>query len=638
MALEFLKKGEPKVKKEKAPKAEKIAVKKKEGKFRLPSVKMPKLKRSAIKMPKWKLPAFISIKKRPVKEDKKRIFTLSVRLLLLCLLPMALACTVITMFSANRLRSGLEAEIEKSLKIVATSVNETYTNLYEGDYKTDVSGGSLYKGETAITGETGLIDSIKGSTGFDVSMLYGNMRLITTFRNPNGVRINGVGISKDVYSNITAGENLFLSNYKVSGIDYYILYLPLVNSDGTIIGAIEAGVESASVNKTINTQILGIVGFSIVFVALAAVAVVLLSKGLVNGLTAVRKFLHKIVHGELGAQPDEALAKRDDELGDIYRMAIRLQNTLRQIVNEIKLSATHLNEAADRLTDMAQDTNNVVDDVIVAVGEISQGAKQQADDTSETNDNIMRMGKQIENIVDEVENLNQNAVKMAEEGTESERIINELNISNTETKEAVMQVAEQITLMSDSIRDITSALDMIRNVADETTLLALNASIEAARVGEAGRGFAVVAQQINKLAEQSNSSIGKIEKVIENVVTTSEKMVVIMSDVKGKMDQQQGKLDETMSKSVAVANEVESSKQKIEMIRDNVDRLSEFGAAIGGVVSNLAAVSYENAASADNTKNSADAMSGTMVELKEASMNLVELSKELERSLGLFKL
>ena len=129
-------------------------------------------------------------------------------------------------------------------------------------------------------------------------------------------------------------------------------------------------------------------------------------------------------------------------------MAIRLQNTLRQIVNEIKLSATRLNEAADQLTDMAVNTNNVVDDVIQAVGEISQGAKQQADDTAETNDNIIRMGKQINDIVGEVENLNKNATKMAEEETESERIINELNASNAETKAAVMQVAEQITLTS----------------------------------------------------------------------------------------------------------------------------------------------------------------------------------------------
>lgn len=572
-----------------------------------------------------------------VQEGKKRIFTLPVRLLLLCLLPMTLACTVITVFSANRLRSGIEAELEKSLRIVTTSVNETYTNLYEGEYSMDL-GGTMRKGKTTITGETGLIDSIKEQTEFEVSMLYGNMRLITTMRNPNGARINGVGISNDIYATISNGEFVFLTECTVAGTEYYILYQPLKNPDGSVIGAIEAAVETESANKTINGQVLGIVAFSIVFVALAAVAVVLLSKGLVNGLAAVRKFLHKIVHGELNTESDATLQKREDELGDIYRMAIRLQNTLRQIVKEIKQSAERLNESADHLTDMAQNTNNVVEDVILAVGEISQGAKQQADDTSETNENILRMGKQIETIVGEVENLNKNAVKMAEEETESERIINELNVSNTETKEAVMQVAEQITLMSDSIRDITTALDMIRNVADETTLLALNASIEAARVGEAGRGFAVVAQQINKLAEQSNSSIGKIENVIESVVSTSERMVYIMDDVKSKMDQQQDKLDETMQKSVAVANEVETSKQKIEMIRGNVDNLSEFGTVIGGVVSNLAAVSYENAASADNTKSSADAMSITMSELREASMNLVNLSKELEQSLGLFKL
>lgn len=656
MALDFFKEKAPKVKKYKAPKERKLILPKEmkaskakkekaprvkkektpvankaEGKLKLPQIKLPQIKKLQIK-----LPSFVS-KNKPIKEGKKRILTLSVRLLLLCLLPMAVACTIITVFSANRLRSGLEAEIEKSLKIVTTSVNETYTNLYEGEYSMDL-GGTMRKGETTITGETGLIDSIKEQTKFEVSMMYGNMRLITTLRNPNGARINGVGISNDIYTTISNGEFVFLTECSVAGTEYYILYQPLKNPDGTVIGAIEAAVETKSVNKTINGQVIGIVAFSVVFVALAAVAVVLLSKGLVNGLTAVRRFLHKIVHGELGTQPDAVLQNRDDELGDIYRMAIRLQNTLRQIVNEIKLSANRLNEAADQLTEMAQNTNNVVEDVILAVGEISQGAKQQADDTSETNENILRMGKQIENIVGEVENLNTNATKMAEEETESERIINELNASNTETKEAVMQVAEQITLMSESIRDITSALDMIRNVADETTLLALNASIEAARVGEAGRGFAVVAQQINKLAEQSNSSIGKIENVIESVVSTSEKMVYIMGNVKSKMDQQQDKLDETMQKSVAVANEVEASKQKIEKIRGNVDNLSEFGIAIGGVVSNLAAVSYENAASADNTKNSADAMSGTMAELREASMNLVDLSKELEKSLGMFKL
>lgn len=623
---------EPKIKKEKLPKAEKPVKEMKEGKFKLSKLKLPKLQTDKIK-----LPAFLAVKKKPIKENKKRVLTLSIRLLLLCLLPMALACLMITMFSANRLRASIETEIEKSLKIVTTTVNETYTTLYEGDYVVDLTG-RVTKGGVLITADNRLIDSIKEGTGLEVSFLFGNSRVITTLRNPNGARANGISIPKENYNRVENGEAFFVTNYSVAGNSLYAYYQPLVNSDGTVVGVIEAAVDSSIVKKTINAQIWGIVAFSLVFVVIAAVAVVLLSKGLVKGLTAIRKYLHKITNGDLSSQPDAAMQNRDDELGDIYRMAIRLQNTLRQIVNEIKQSAALLNTSADQLSDMAQNTNNVVEDVIRAVAEISEGAKQQAEDTSETNDSIMRMSQQIESIVEDVEKLNVNATKMAQEETESERIINELNASNNETKEAVMQVAEQITVMSDSIRHITGALDMIRNVADETTLLALNASIEAARVGEAGRGFAVVAQQINKLAEQSNSSIGKIEAVIDSVVSTSERMVDIMADVKGKMEQQQEKLDETMKKSVAVAGEVENSKQKIEVIRGSVDNLNEFGNTIGGAVSNLAAVSYENAASADNTKESADAMSTTMNELRDASEKLVELSKELEQSLGLFKL
>ncbi len=632
----------PKVKKYKAPKEPKAKELKlpKEKKEKAPKAKKEKAsvekQKSKLTLPQSKLPAVLS-KKKPVNPEKKRLLTLSGRLLLLCLLPMVLVCIVITTFSANRLRAGIEDEIEKALTIVATSINETYTNLYEGDYSQGQSG-VLSKGDIQISGDNGLIDSIKEQTGFEVSMMYGNMRMITTVRNVNGARANGIGIPAGTYNKITAGEKIFITDYSVGGKTYYAYYQPLINSDGSVVGAIEAAVESASVNKTINGQVWGIIGFSFVFVLIAAGAVVLLSNGLVKGMTSIGKFLEKIVHGNLTARPEPVMQNRDDEIGDIYRMAVSLQSTLYQIVNEIKQSATHLNDSADKLTNMAQNTNNVVDDVILAVAEISNGAKQQAEDTSETNDNIIRMGQQIESIVGEVENLNRNATRMAEEEVESEKIINELNASNNETKEAVMQVAEQISVMSNSIRDITTALDMIRNVADETTLLALNASIEAARVGEAGRGFAVVAQQINKLAEQSNSSIGKIEKVIDGVVSTSEKMVTIMADVKDKMDQQQEKLDETMSKSVSVAGEVESSKQKIEVIRGNVDRLSDFGTAIGGAVSNLAAVSNENAASADNTKDSADAMSITMGELQEASEKLVALSKELEQSLGIFKL
>ena len=586
----------------------------------------------------------------------KRILSLSGRLLLLCLFPMVLACATITAFSASRTRANVEGEIKKSLKTVASSVNQTYTTLYEGDWILQ-DGGMLLKGTNEVTAKNELLDNIEANTGFGVSVLYGDMRAITTICKPGAgrVRINGTKISSSVQTSIVEsvkiseeGEILenpgvFYEEMAILGEKYYVLYQPLFNYDADgkvtgVVGSVEALVSTDSVEEMIQSQLISVILFSVLFVVVAAILVVILSKGLVVGMAAIGKYLDRIVQGELDAEPDKKQENRNDEIGDIYRMAISLKNTLYGIVNEIKTSAARLNESADQLIGMADNTNNVVDDVISAVAEISQGAKQQADDTSETNENIARMGAQIESIVQEVENLNNNANKMADAESKSERIIRELNVSNDETKEAVMQVAEQIAVMSASIRDITAALDMIHNVADETTLLALNARIEAARVGEAGLGFAVVAQEINKLAQQSNASVGKIEKVVDDVIATSDKMVTIMEDVKVKMDQQQIKLDETMQQSVAVADEVESSKQQIEDIRGHVDSLNEFGTSIGEVVANLAAVSYENAASADSTKDSASSMSVTMDDLKNASENLAELSRLLEESLGIFKM
>ena len=85
-------------------------------------------------------------------QERKRFLTFSRKLVGLCLLPMIFICIIITIFSTQSLRSGIEKEIEKSLQIVAVSMDETYTNLYEGDYKKGMTG-KITKGDTTISGD-----------------------------------------------------------------------------------------------------------------------------------------------------------------------------------------------------------------------------------------------------------------------------------------------------------------------------------------------------------------------------------------------------------------------------------------------------------------------------------------------------
>ena len=171
------------------------------------------------------------------------------------------------------------------------------------------------------------------------------------------------------------------------------------------------------------------------------------------------------MNGELDAEPDEKQCRKKDELGDVYRISVKLQKTLRSIVTEIKDSADDLTASSNKLIKMAQDTQESVNDVYHAVGEISDGARNQANETTDANENVVRIGEQIEYISEEVKSLTDYAGRMAEAEKASEEIMKELNGSNESTKESVLRVAEQITDMNGAIQNITKAVSMIQDLS-----------------------------------------------------------------------------------------------------------------------------------------------------------------------------
>ncbi len=599
-------------------------------------VKTEKVKKEKIKKEK-KLKESKASKEKKVKRPGKLKLGISQKLLAMCLLPMIIICIGITIFSATALKAGIEDEIEKALQIVATSVNETYTNLYEGDYQTSQSG-KVTKGDKAISGENQLIDALKEKTGFEVSFLFGNMRLITTVRNKNGSRANGTDTDKDIYKQIEAGEAVYVKDLEIGAQRYYAYYQPLINSDGSVMGAIEVANEVAFVEHLIYGQVVQIVIFAVCFVVIAGICVLILSQAMVRTTKEIHKFLDKLINGELGARPNSKELAGRDELGDIYRIAVKLQETLRKIVMDIKDSAENLTDSANQLAEMSQNTKVTMDGVVVAVDEISQGALSQAENSATANDNIVKISEQIDLITQEVEQLTEYAGRMDADEKASEQIVAQLSASNEETKVSIDRVGEQITIMHQSIQGIKSAVEVIQNIADETDLLSLNASIEAARAGEAGRGFAVVAEQICKLADQSGKSAAEIDKIIEEFLMISDKMVAIMGEVKVNMNHQQDKLAETREKYQDVSKGVENSLANIENIRGKVDVLSDSRNTVRDMVEDLAAISQQNAAASQTTMDSAQGVSDTMQQLQKASEDLLRLSDVLKEGLVIFKI
>lgn len=579
-------------------------------------------------------------KEKPRQKTKKspkkvRIWTFSRRLLALCLLPMTVVCVLLTAVSTVSLKENIELEIYHSLQMIATSVNETYTNLYEGDYTVDYVG-KVRKGDTEINGNYQLVDALQKQTGFDVSLLFQNTRLLTTLRKENGARVNGTPADKTIYTQIEAGETLFLRDTMIFEKECYVLYQPLVNSDQTVMGAIEVVKDSESVRQTIREQVLKIIRYSLMPLIAAAGMVGILSRSMVVKMKRITRFLKELVGGRLDQRPDQRSLKSKDELGDIYRGCVQVQDTLKEMVEEIKASCNNLTSAAAGFMGMADNTTEKADGVKTAVREISGGARIQADYTVTAKEHMTKISSQIEKITLEVDSMAEYAADMSGKEKESQLIITELSETSDQTRNSVSKATEQIERMKEAVNGIKQAVGIIQNIADETDLLSLNASIEAARAGDSGRGFAVVAEQICKLALQSNESGKEIERILEEVINTAGRMETVMEEVGSNMEVQQQKLEKTRNTCSAVAAGVEKSLENMESIKQKIDVLHVSGDSVSDVVEKLSEISEENAESASDTMETAERMSDTMQQVQESSKELLQLSDRLKEVLYSF--
>ncbi len=563
------------------------------------------------------------------------------KLLAICIIPMIMVALIIESLSVRSLEKAVEKQIESALKIVATSVNETYTSLYKGDYKVDNSG-KLYKGDESISGvgKTKLIDAINEETGFHLSMVYNGMRLITTLKKDNGAgrRINGSYVEEELNARIVNGEDIFLRNEEIDGVSYYLYYKPLINSDNAYVGAIEVATPSESVKKIAQESTVLLLIISLLLTVAVVVVVFLIARKMGTAMISIQKFLNTIKAGRLDAEPEKAMEKRKDELGDVYRTSIELQKSLLDIVNNIVQAANGLTSSAEVLSLVAGNTQTTVEEVVGATEQIAERASSQAVDAKVTSQGVMEMNERIKEIKRDMHNLVTYAESMAVAEQKNREIVDELNAQSSQTRKSLDDVTSQIDRMNKSVQSIGQAVTLISDIADETDLLSLNASIEAARAGEAGRGFAVVAEQIKKLADQSNISAKEISLVIREVVEVSKETADIMQKVYDAMNGQQNKLDETKAQSEQVSSGVEKSIEGISSISTKVDALRETSRDIKDSVITLADISEKTRQTADGTIETVSSMSDTMAALLESSDKLNVLANNLNSSLGVFRI
>lgn len=275
-----------------------------------------------------------------------------------------------------------------------------------------------------------------------------------------------------------------------------------------------------------------------------------------------------------GSLNNEVLIYRKDEVGDLAEAARRLENFLVDVSNQLKTSNVELIQVTNDLNSASTTVNTLVDEAHVNTDQISAAMQEMSNTAQEVSSHAT-------SAADLANNANSAANDAVTNMRQAQSQINKLAEQVEDTVDTVKKLAEDTN-------NVGTVLSVIRGIAEQTNLLALNAAIEAARAGEQGRGFAVVADEVRSLASKTQESTEEIEGIIESVQSGAKNTVEVMATSREitsesanmfnvaseKLDLISGSINEINSINIQVATAAEDQTKVAEDITRNTDQVA----------------------------------------------------------------
>lgn len=266
------------------------------------------------------------------------------------IIPLFFFAIIVMMLSYRQFADTMYSEIETELENAAHDLKLLLDVAYPGDYR--LAGDTslrLYKGEADITNDYSLLDALQANTGMDATLFYQDTRILTTICDKNQVRIVGTGAPATVLADVlNTGSAHFYFKTQINKQEYFSYYMPLTNSDGTVIGMLFVGKPTARIKSAVMRSLYPFLISVVLVMLVIAVCIFIYTRKFTAILFRIREFLNEVSTGNLNSRLDPIILRRNDEIGDIGRSVVSMQHALRNMIEQDTLTELYNRRSGNR--------------------------------------------------------------------------------------------------------------------------------------------------------------------------------------------------------------------------------------------------------------------------------------------------
>lgn len=390
------------------------------------------------------------------------------------------------------------------------------------------------------------------------------------------------------------------------------------------------------VEESLKQSVIILIAASIASIVIGLIIMIIISRIISHHLKKVVSITKEISKGNFTVEQMEYVGK--DEIGQLSNAINVLSKNMNELLVKVSKAAKSVSNSSNMLNTSSKEVKDGSIQMVSTMEELASGAETQADSATDLTEKMQHFldsvrvsqqkGKDIANTSDNVLTITTDGSKLMQESVQQMREIDHI----------VSSAVEQVSGLDKQSEQISKLVEVVKGIADQTNLLALNAAIEAARAGEHGKGFAVVADEVRKLAEQVTNSITEITSIVSSIQHETDDVVVSLG--KGYEEVKTGiqHIEKTGDRFDTIDSAVSSMVNGVTQVAEHLSEIAIGSEQMNALISDIASVSEEAAAGVEQTSASTQQSSSAMDEITHKANDLATLADDLNNEVAVFKL